>query len=127
TAAALGVAISQQVAAATPVGLAGTVTGAALAQTLGTAAGAAGFMGISKLSLGIAGAIAVVAATSYAWQTKTNAMLRSELTALRQQQHVVAALRNENRQLAANIAEIELLRRDDAELKQLSQQVADVQ
>jgi RNA polymerase sigma factor (sigma-70 family) len=129
TAVALGAVIGQQVSAAAPTGLAATVAGSALAQTAaaGAAGWAGGILGAGKLSLGIAGALAAAGVTAYALQTKTNAALRSELVALRQQQQAVANLRSENRQLAANLAEVDSLRHDDAELKQLAQQVADLQ
>lgn len=119
TSAALGIALANQASVAAPAGLAASVTGTALAGA-GTAAGVSGwvatFLSISKIQAGIVSAIAVAGTMAYVVQGKTNAALRGE----------IAALREENRQRAATAAEIELLRRDDVELKQLAQSVAEV-
>lgn len=126
TSAALAVALANQAGMAAPAGLAASVTGAALA---GTAASAGGwlttFMSISKLQVGIAGALAVAGATVFWLQAKTNASLRREFAALRGQQQAVAALRAENQRLATVAAEVEMLRSDDLELKQLAQSAAE--
>ena len=127
TAAALGVVLAQPAGAIAPAGLAASVTGAALA---GTAAGAGGwltlFMSISKIQIGVALALAVAGTAGYVLQGKTNAALREEIVALQSQQQAVAALRTENRQLAGVVAEVEILRRDDGELKQLAQRADEV-
>ena len=127
TAAALGVVLAQPAGAIAPAGLAASMTGAALA---GTAAGAGGwltlFMSISKIQIGVALALAVAGTAGYVLQGKTNAALREEIVALQSQQQAVAALRTENRQLAGVVAEVEILRRDDGELKQLAQRADEV-
>ena len=127
TTAALAMALANQVGVAAPAGLAASVTGAALA---GTAAGAAGwvatFMSITKLQIGIAGALAVAGTTGYLLQAETNAGLRREIAAAQEQQQSVAALRVENQKLTATAAEVEMLRRDDFELKQLEQRVVEI-
>ena len=127
TTAALAVALANQAGVAAPAGLAASVTGAALA---GTAASGGGlmvtFMGISKLQMVIASALAVTGAAGYVWQAETNAGLRREIASLATPSQNAAALRVENQQLTNAAAEVAMLRRDDVELKQLEQRVADV-
>lgn len=129
TSAALGLALANQAGVAAPAGLAASVTGAALAGA-GTAAGVGGwvatFMSIGKIQAGIVSVIAVAGTTAYMVQGKTNTTLRAEIAALQGRPEAVAALREENRQLAATAAEVELLRHDDVELQQLAQSVAEV-
>ena len=128
TAAALGVALGQQVGAAVPTGLAATVTGGALAAS---AAGAGGwlatFMGMTKLQAVIAGGVVVAGTVGFISQATTNADLRREIAAQREEEKSVVALRDENRQLASIAAEVEALRRDDAEYQRLAQRVAEAQ
>jgi len=128
TTAALGVALGNQVAAAAPAGLAATVTGTALAQTAATAGGAAvTFMALSKLQAAIAGAVAIAAATGYFLQAKTNAGLPRRDRGLHGPPSSVAALRAKNQRLANVAAEIEALRRDDAEYARLAEGIADAE
>jgi RNA polymerase sigma factor (sigma-70 family) len=126
TTAALAVALTNQAGVAAPAGLAATVTSAILA---GTIAGSAGwlttFMSITKLQIGIASAAALAVVTGSALQRNSNEELRREIAALRGQQPAIAALRAENQQLAGRIAEVEMLRRDDLELKDLAQKAAE--
>jgi RNA polymerase sigma factor (sigma-70 family) len=127
TGAALAIALANQVGVAAPAGLAANVTGAALATTAAHAAGGlAAFMSLSKLQFGIAGMIAMAGATGYIVQAENNAGLRREIAAAREQQQAVVALRAENQQFAAAAAEVDTLRNDDAELKQLAQRVTEV-
>ena len=127
TAAARGVALANQAAVAAPAGLAASVTGAALA---GTTAGTAGwlvtFMTMNKLQIGITATLAVAGASAFGLQAEATAGLRREVAALQAQQPALAALRVENRQLATAAAEVELLRRDDAELTQLAQAATEI-
>lgn len=126
TTAALGLALAGQATVAAPAGLAASIAGVALAGTAATSAGwLTIFMGMTKLQIGITGALAIAGASGYFAQAETNAGLRREIAALRGQQQDVAALRTENRQLASTAAEIELLRRDDAELQRLVQRGAE--
>jgi RNA polymerase sigma factor (sigma-70 family) len=122
TTAALGLALTGQATVAAPAGLAASITGVALA---GTAASSAGwltiFMGMSKLQIGITSALAVAGASGYFLQAETNAGLRREIAEAQAQQAAVAALHAENRGLASAAAEVELLRRDDEELKRLAE------
>lgn len=128
TSAALSVALANQAGVAAPVGLAATVTGAAMSG-VGASGGAwVTFMSMSKLQIGIVGALAVAGATGFVAQGRTNAAMREEIAVLQGQQTVIAALRAENHQLAGAAAEAETLRYgDDAELAKLSQDVARVQ
>lgn len=127
TTTALAVTLGNQVMVAAPAGLATSVTGTALAGSAVSAAGwLAIFMSISKLQIGIASALAVAGAAGFALQAESNAGLRREIAALKQQQPAITALRAENQQLATAAAEVEVLRRDDAELKQLSQAAVEI-
>ena len=83
-------------------------------------------MGMTKVQIGIASALAAAFATAYVVQGNTNASLRREISALAPPPQAAAALRAENQQLANTTAELEMLRHDDLELKQLEQRVAEV-
>ncbi len=134
TSAALAAALANQAVMAAPAGLVATVTGAALAGagaaavgTAGTAAGAgalATFMSMTKLQLGIAGALAVAGATGYIVQGQSNAALRSEVNSLRQENAAIATLQAENLKLARTAAEVADMRGDDAELARLGDESA---
>ncbi|MCX6953862.1 MAG: sigma-70 family RNA polymerase sigma factor [Verrucomicrobia bacterium] len=127
TTAALAAALANQAGVAAPAGLAASVTGAALAGSAATAgAGLATFMSITKLQAGIVGVLALAGAAGYLLQAETNAGLRRDLAAAREQQQAMAALRMENQRLATVAAEVEMLRRDDAQLQQLAQRVAEI-
>jgi RNA polymerase sigma factor (sigma-70 family) len=131
TAAALGVALAGQAAVAAPAGLAASVTAAVLAGgNVASAVGAGGvgaiFLGMTKLQVVIAGALAVAGAAGFVAQGRTNEALRQEIGVMREQQQAVVALKAENRQLAGVAAEVEVLRRDDGEFKQLAQRVAEL-
>lgn len=128
TAVALGAVLAGQAGVAAPAGLAASATAVALAGG-GVLAGGAGwvtFMSVTKLQLGIVSAVAVAGATGYVVQGQTNAELRREISVVRAQQAAVVALKAENQRLASAAAEVEILRRDDGELKQLEQRVAEV-
>ena len=130
TTAALAVALANQAGVAAPAGLAASVTGAALAGGGAAAAAGAGawltFMSITKVQIGIAGALAVAGATGYLVQAETNAGLRREIVATQTQVQVVTALRAENTHLSAAAAEVDTLRQDDLELKGLEQRVLEL-
>lgn len=126
TGAALGVILANQAVVAAPAGLLASITGGALAGVTtagGTAAVAAkvlNFMSTTKLTLGVAAAIAV-AATAVTWQQRqTNAELRNEIVALRQQTATTATLRTENQRLVAEKnSDEETARTEHEELVQL--------
>lgn len=128
TSAALGVALGQQIGAATPAGLAAAVTGTALAQASATATGGwlAGVVGLTKLQIGITASIAAGGAAAFVVQHRGNAELRADISSLRAQEPAVAALRTENRRLTEVAAEVEQLRRDDIEFKQLADSVGEL-
>jgi RNA polymerase sigma factor (sigma-70 family) len=127
TTAALAAVLTHQAAIAAPVGLAATVTGATVG--VGASAAAGGWivtlMGMTKLQIGIAGAVAVLGVAGYVSQSQANAALQQEIAQLQSQQTATAALRAENRQLANTLAEVDFLRRDDAELERLAQGLAE--
>lgn len=126
TTAALALTLTGQTATSAPAGLAGTVAGAALA---GAAAGTVGgglvaFMSMSKIQVGILATVALGGLAGYLSQTKVNENLRREIDALSGSSQEIAALQAENRRLADTVTEVEALRRDDLELKQLADDAA---
>jgi RNA polymerase sigma factor (sigma-70 family) len=134
TTAAIATLLANQSVIAAPVGLAAVITGGALAgagtavATFGTAsaAGAAAaattFMSITKVQLGIAGALAAAAATGYVVQAESNSAVSDEINALRQQSQAIAPLRAENEQLRRAQAEVASLHGNDAELQRLREE-----
>ena len=132
TSAALATALAHQAVVAAPVGLAATITGAALAgggigaatvvAGTGAAAAAGTFMSMTKLQLGISSALAVAGATGLVLQANTNTQLRDEVAHLREENKVITTLEAENRQLARVQAEVQEMRRDDADFLRLQQE-----
>jgi RNA polymerase sigma factor (sigma-70 family) len=126
TSTALAAVLANQLSTAAPAGLAASVTGAAMAGSAASTGVALIFMGMTKVQIGLASALAAAFATLYVAQGNTNASLRREISALALSPQIAAALRAENQQLATTTAEVERLRQDDLELKQLAQRAADV-
>ena len=129
TTSALAAGLAQQAVTAAPVGLAATVTGAALAggaivagtaaATTGASAAATGFMSMTKLQLGLSSALAVAGASGLVIQAGANSDLREEVARLRQENTGIVTLQRKNDRLARNVIEVTDLRRDDAEFKRL--------
>ena len=120
TSSALAVVLAQQGVASAPAGLAAAITGAALAGgTAATGAAAAGFMTMTKLQLGLSGALAVAGATGFIVQAGANAELRDEVAQLRQANAGIVELQRENDRLARAAAEAADMRRDDQEFTRL--------
>ena len=126
TSTALATVLANQLIIAAPSGLVASVTGAAVAGSVAGTSAAVVLMGMTKVQIGIASALAAAFATAYVVQGNTNASLRRELSALAPPPQAAAAVRAENRQLVSTTAEVEMLRHDDSELKQLEQRVADI-
>lgn len=132
TSAALAVALANQAVVAAPVGLAATVTGVALTSGVAIAGMAAGgataavgtFMSITKLQIGLAGALAVAGATGFVVQAESTAALQEEAAALRRENTAIVALQAENLQLARLAAEVTELRRDDAAFARLQEEAS---
>lgn len=124
TSAALTAVLTNQFSTAAPAGLAVSITGAATASAAGAGA-AVVLMGMTKVQIAIAGSLAAVFATAFIVQGNANASLQREISALAPPPQSAAALRAENQRLASTLAEVELLRDDDLELKQLAERVAD--
>jgi RNA polymerase sigma factor (sigma-70 family) len=133
TSAALGAALANQAVVAAPAGLVTTVTGAALAGAgMSAVAGSAGatasagvlatFMSMTKLQVGITGAIAITGAMGYVTQARSNAALQNEVASLRQENAAIAPLQAENTKLARTSAEVADLRGDDAQLARLGEE-----
>jgi len=122
TGAALAVALGGHAVVAAPAGLAATVTGAALAGGGGAVAVGAWmtFMSMTKLHVGISGALAVAGATGLVLQAQSNAELRDEVAGLRRENQTMAAARVENAGLRRAAAEVAEWRGDDAELARLT-------
>jgi len=87
TAAALAVVLASQAVAASPVGLAASVTSTALAGAAasGSAWAVLQFIAMNKLQIGIASTVIVAAGTGAVLQQQTNAQLQREIEALRQE------------------------------------------
>lgn len=125
TAAALGGVLANQATAAAPVGVAASVTGAALAGAAVGGGGAAGFltfMGMNKLSVGVLGAIAGVLVLNVT-QQRANARLREEFRALADESRNLASMRDENRRLAAETVALVSPNADAVELARLRARV----
>jgi RNA polymerase sigma factor (sigma-70 family) len=85
TATAIGTVLAGQLATAAPTTLAATVTSAALAGATSTAGATAIFMGMTKLQIGIAAALAVAGGSTLWSERQTGATLRAENSALVEQ------------------------------------------
>ena len=135
TAAAIATVLSHQAVVAMPVGLATSVTSAALAGgAIATGAGAGGgasavitFMSVTKLQIGIAGALAVAGATGFVIQAQGNEGLRREMANLQRQNQEIASLQVENKRLENTAAEVAGLRQDDVALARLRDEAAALQ
>ena len=128
---ALALALAHQAVVAAPAGLASTVTTLALTGatvgSVGLGATAAGtFMGITKLQIGLTGALAIAGASGIVLQEKSTTHLRSELESLRKQNTELVALRLDNERLRQNADEARRLRADDGELAQLRAEAAEL-
>lgn len=134
TTAALGLALTAQAASVAPAGLAASVTGVALtvaanASAGGVAVGAgawATFMSMTKLQIGISGALAVAGATGLVLEARSTAELRETATALRADNQQIAGLRAANLQMARASAEVAGWSGDDADLKRLNDEAAEL-
>ncbi len=122
-----GVKSSTAALAAAPAGLAATVTGAALAGGGAVAAGAGAgawvtFMSMTKLHVGISGALAVAGVTALVLQAQNNAGLSDEIAGLRQENQTLAVARAENVALRRTAAEVAALRDEGAQLDRLDEE-----
>lgn len=130
TTAALGVALGSQAGIAAPVGLAASVSGAALAAVSGggvVVAAAGVFLTMSKIKLGIAGAVVVGVLTTGFVELKANRALSAELTGLRAASVVPAQLQKESRELTAALGRLTADIPEATELAQLRQRLAVLQ
>jgi TonB family protein len=95
TTGALAAALASQAVVAAPAGLSTWVSGAALASA--SAGGTVGvvmtFMSMSKLQLGILGAVAATGTTAFVVQSQTQTSLAQEITALRRANHATAGVK----------------------------------
>jgi RNA polymerase sigma factor (sigma-70 family) len=128
TGAALALALAGQAVTAAPAGLAASVTGLVLAGGGAAAAGSwATFMSMTKLQLGIAGALAVAGSAGWVMQAQSNADLRAEIAALRPETQGWSAARAENLRLKRAAGEVAALRDEGATLDRLSEEAAALQ
>jgi RNA polymerase sigma factor (sigma-70 family) len=127
TGAALAIALASQPGVAAPAGLAAAATGAALA---GASAGAAGggllaFMGMTKLQVGIAGAVIAAGGVGVGIQAREAAALRQEMTASEQQVMASQSIAQENAALQQAVREAEAQASAKAiEIEQVKSQAA---
>ena len=133
TTAALSVALGVNAVVAAPAGLAASVTGAALAGAGAVAAGAAAssggwaattFMTMTKLQLGVSGALAVAGVTGLVLQAQSNAALRDEVAGLRRDSAPMAVARAENLALKRTAAEVAGLRGEGVQFERLNEEAA---
>lgn len=133
TTAALSMALGANAVIAAPAGLAASVTGAALAGAGAVAAGVAAsgggwaattFMTMTKLQLGISGALAVAGVTGLVLQAQSNAELREEVAALRRESAAMATARTENMALKRAAVEVAEMRGEGVQLERLSEEAA---
>lgn len=128
TSAALAAALAGQAVAAAPAGLAAAVTGTALAgASVASGTLAAFFMSMTKLQMGVTGALLVGGAAGFVVQAGAIGDMRAEIAALAQQNQEVTQFRAENQRLARLAAEAAELRRDDAQFAQLRDDAAALQ
>lgn len=127
TTAALSVALASHPAVAAPAGLAASVAGAALSGGASTAAGAGWItttMSMTKLQIGIVGALAVAGTTQFVVQSNAMSELRAELSGLRQQHDVAVTLVGDNARLARLVSDAEAARTQAAELVRVREESA---
>ena len=131
TTAALTLLLAEHTVAAAPVGLAATVSGAALAGTAGGGSLAIwSFMSTPKLLAGSVGAAVLAVGIGVVVQQQSTAALREEIEGLQQQHQVIGSLRDEHRRLTGlqmPPAELDRLRNDRTELPRLREEVAALQ
>jgi RNA polymerase sigma factor (sigma-70 family) len=124
TAGALAAAIAGQAVAAAPAGLAVSVTGAVLASGGAgalTAGATLSIMGMTKLQLGIAAAIAVAGTSGLVIQRRAADELRREIAGSRVEEAKIDRLRAENRSLSRETQEVERWRAEEAMATHLRQ------
>ncbi len=122
TAAALALALANQAIVAAPAGLATAVTNTALAGS--GAVATLTFMSLTKLQLGLAGAVLVTGAGIYAVQEQDNAALRAELARLPPSRGKIARLSQANQQLEHTARTVADLQVSETELARLRDEVA---
>jgi RNA polymerase sigma factor (sigma-70 family) len=131
TTGALTLLLAEHTVAAAPVGLAVTVSGAALAGTAGGGSLAFwSFLSTPKLLAGAVGAAALAVGIGVVVQQQSTAALQDEVEGLQQQNQVIGSLRDEHRRLTGiqlSPAELDRLRNDRAELPRLREEVAALQ
>jgi TonB family protein len=119
TQAALAAALAHQAVLAAPAGLA-TAIAAAVHLGGGAAGGTVlGLMSLTKLQLGIAGALVAAGVTGVVLQSRQRAELSGEVARLQQENAAIAPLQAENLRLQRRAIEVSEMRRDDAEFRRL--------
>jgi RNA polymerase sigma factor (sigma-70 family) len=131
TTAALTLLLAEQTVAAAPVGLAATVSSAAIA---GTAAGGGiglwSLMSTSKIVAGAMSAAVLAVGVGVVVQQQSTAALRDEIDGFQRENQVISSLREEHQRLArlqVSPAELERLRNDSTELARLREEVVALQ
>ena len=127
TSAALGLALANQAGVAAPVGLAASVSGAAAAvAAAGVASGGwqVVFMSMSKIKIGVTGAVVAAGLVTGVVEVNANRGLRAELRELQGGMGNVAALTTEGRQLNAALQKAGANNPEVTELARLRQRAA---
>jgi RNA polymerase sigma factor (sigma-70 family) len=120
TTAALGIALGNQIGVAAPAGLAATVAGAAMSAVTsggGTAAAVGAYLTMSKIKVGIAGALVAGVLAIGTMELQANRELKAELSRPSPEKEAPLALRTENRALNATLGK---LAADNPEVKELT-------
>ncbi|HTO02197.1 MAG TPA: TonB family protein [Opitutus sp.] len=129
TTAGLAIALANQGVLAAPAGLAPIVSGLALAGAGagGTAGVVMTFMSMSKLQLGILGAVAATGTTAFVLQTETQTALAQEISALQQENRATAVATTPTAPLTVSPNNGDRERSYDAGLAQLAKEAAALQ
>lgn len=129
TTAGLAIALANQGVLAAPAGLAPIVSGLALAGASagGTAGVVMSFMSMSKLQLGILGAVAATGTTAFVLQTETQTAFAREITALQQGNRAAIVATADTASAAASPNNGDRERRYDAALAKLAEEAAALQ
>lgn len=126
TTAALGIALGSQVGATAPAGLAATVSSAAVAGTMGSAALWGAFFTMSKIKLGIMAAIVGAIVVTGVVEGRANRTLSAELNRLRTASIAPARLQKEKQELTSTLGKLSNNQPETEELVWLKTRLAQI-
>jgi RNA polymerase sigma factor (sigma-70 family) len=126
TTAALATVLANQPPVVAATSLAQTVTSAAVSAGNAATLGWSSLFTMSKLPLGIAGAVAIAASIGLIVQSNSVAALRAEAASLRRGTASLASTRDENLRLTRLAAEVAAMRQDDEKLTTLNAEASEL-